>query len=128
MTKSLQANLIQGNLKKFLAKTRYIACTTWKMLSNCQQSSYHKQDIYFSLAISLYRDMHLQLCRKFDLAKNCLSKLSVKCSEKWGRVFFYINVFICVLLNSFFASEDLSSADDLCKQFGPKSGPMERRS
>ena len=31
-------------------------------------------------------------------------------------------------LNSFIASGDFSSADNLCKQFGLKSGPTERRS
>ena len=33
-----------------------------------------------------------------------------------------------VLLNSFLASGDLSSADNLCKQFGPSSGPTECQS
>ena len=33
----------------------------------------------------------------------------------------------CSVFNSLSASIDLSSADNLCKQFGPRSGPTSRR-
>ena len=47
-----------------------------------------------------------------------------------GKIFHikHTNYQSCRPFNSLVANSELSSADNLCKQFGPKSGPTERRS
>ena len=62
----------------------------------------------------------MQLCNKMQLTRKQIKLIPMTCTLE-------DTVLETSSINSFTASGDLSSADNLCKQFGPRSGPTKCR-